>query len=519
MNCKEIQDRLLDFLEENLEEAERQAIEAHINTCVSCKGELEAFRRIIAEFETESDSIHPPDGFMINVRSAVAKTQKSKQKLPKRWAMIGLVATLFLTLFVGTAVATNNFENFIDWWKDFGNKQSEQMENYVEQGLGDHLNLQAESNGVKVTITSVVADDIQTLIYYEIESGKQDEQYMINYTDGLQIKNQSENWFPEDEPSYSPVNNHLNIYSEHNGIYKGRIGAAPMSVDEGNIQLELSKLEKVTSTGEQNKAFIEGDWRFDISIKKHPAIVHEFQVETEIDGNPVIFDKLTIAPTVTILSYRYRNENTDRKMDYMTIDSLESKGKHVYNQLGLAGFSGSAGWSDGWTSSEATFESLYFEEPRDIGIHIGSASFSIHDPAQFAIDVSKAFPQTIEYLGNKITIKKIDVGLRTKIKMTDELSPKRSYETLNYHIYDKEGQGSLNSSIDGYIIDKNGEKYEANDYLFRLHELEQPRFFPTKHSIEAYHDDQEEDFVPTTLAIEGYTVTTFYDEEITITLE
>ena len=516
MNCKDTQEKLLDLLEGNLEEITKNAVEVHISSCDSCREELRVFRTIITDLEAESDAIQVPDDFMLNVRKAVSKTRK--KKLPKRWTTIGLVATLFLTLFVGTAVATNGFVNFIDWWKDFGKQQSEQMENYVEHGLGDYLNLQAESNDVKVTITSVVADDIQTLIYYEVESQKQDEQYMINYTDGLQITNQDENWVPEDHPDYSPVNNHLNIHSEDSRIYKGRIGVAPISTEEGTIQLELSKLEKVASSDKQIKEFTEGDWRFEIPIKKHPAIIHEFQVETEINGNPVMFEKLTIAPTVTVLSYRYRNENPYRKMDYMTIASLESKGKHVYNQLGLAGYGGSGGWSDGWSSEETTFESLYFEEPTDIGIHIGSASFSIHEPVEFAIDSEEELPQIIEYLGNKISIENLDVGKQTTIEMTEELSPERSYETLKYDIYDKDGEGSLNIRSDGYFIDKNGGKYKANDFIFRLHELSKPKFFSTHHHITAYRDDGQE-FVPTTLAIEGYTVTTFYDEKIVISLE
>ncbi len=530
MNCNDTQELLMDYLEGNLDKMARKEFELHLNECKSCEKELKDFQQTIVVLESESDAIQIPDDFMGNVRQAVTDTQKSRRKIYQRPAVMGLVAALFLTLFVGTAVATNSFANFMEWWKDFGNKQDERMQDYVQHGLGDSLNLVADSNGVKVTITSVVADDIQTLIYYEIEDQQKENKYMINYTDGLQIANQDELWSRKDEPFYSPVNNHLNIYSESSHVYKGRLGTAPLSVNEGTIQLELSKLQRVIDVPGHEEAsqrlttenieFIEGDWHFDIPVKKHPAIVHELQVETEIDGNPVIFEKLTIAPTITVLSYRYRNENPDRRMDYMTIASLESKGKRVYTDpFRLGGYGGGGGYASSWNSAEATFESLYFEKPTDIRVHIGSASFSIMEKADFALDVSKAFPQVFEYLGNTISIDHIEVGERTTIEMTEKLNPERTYEMLDYHFYDKDDRGSLSASMDGYYIDKKGKKYKASENFYRLNELENPRFFSTEHHIELSREDQEGDYVQIRLTIEGYRTTLIYNKAVDISLD
>ena len=520
MNCKECQEQLVEYVDGMMDEAARQDMEQHIQTCESCKRELKDYLQMIAALASENNSIQVPDDFMSNVRRAVTYTQKSRPGRFKRRATMGLVATLLLTVCVGTAMATNSFANFKEWWKDFGDKQEEQMENFVQHGLGELLNLSAESNGVKVTITSVVADDIQTLIYYEVEAEQQDSKYMISLMDGLQIANLDEVWTGKDQLSY----NYLSLYAENDHVYKGRLGTAAMSTDEGTIQLELSKLEQVINPSYATKEvpepiFIEGNWHFDIPVKKHPAIVHEFEIETEIDGNPVIFDKLTIAPTMTILSYRYRNDNPEKQMDYLTIASLESKGKHVYPEL--LGMGSGGGSADGWHSSGATFSSLYFDNPTKIRVHVGSAGFTVEEAAQFAIDVVQELPQTFNYLGNSITIEQMDIGERTRMKMTEELSSNRAYEILRYSIYDKDnlGSSSSSSSIEGYYIDKNGEQYKSMDIFYRLHELQQPRLFSTEHQIELYRDDQAGDFIPATLEIEGYTVTSFYDDVIEIRLD
>jgi hypothetical protein len=465
---------------------------------------------------------------MSNVHNQVAKSQENRRKTYKQRATIGLVATLFLTVFVGTAVATNSISSVIDWWKDVSNKQNEQMQGYVQHGLGEKLNVAAESNGVKVTITSVVADDFQTLIYYEIDDLNKENTYMINYSDGLKIANQDQAWNSEDISSLSPVMNHLTLYSKTDHVFKGRLGVAPMSADVGVIQLELSKLETVTKphgnaeTAQRvpsgTKEFLTGDWRFDIPVKKHPSIVHDIHVKTEIDGNPIIFEKLTIAPTITVLSYRFRNENPDRSMRNIKIASLESKGKLVDDQLGLGGYWGSGGYANGWNSAEATFESLYYQKPTDIQIHIESATFSVIKHAKFAIDSSKALPQSFQYLGNKITIKQIEVGKQTKVVMTEELDPKRAYEMLDYRFYDKEGHGESGANIDGYYIDKKGDKYKQSEYFYRLNELDHPRFFSTEHHIEMSLGNENEQYIPVGIEIEGYTVTSFYDKVVGISL-
>lgn len=519
MNCKACQEQLVEYVDGTMDEAARQDMEQHITSCESCKQELTEFKQIMATLESENDAIQVPDDFMDNVRRAVAVTQTTKPGRYKRRATFGLVATLFLTLFVGTALATNSFEGFVDWMKDFSNKQEEQVQDFVQQGLAENVNLVAESNGVKVTITSVVADELQTLIYYEVKDLQQDRKYMIDHMDGLQIVNQAKLWDGTD----SPVTNSLMIYSESEHVYKGRLGTEPMSANEGVIQLELSKLAQVmdapvTSVETPTPTFIEGDWRFEIPVQKHPAIVFDLQVEAEVDGNPVIFDKVTIAPTRTVLSYRYRNNNPDKKMDYLTIASLENKGKHVYPELFGMGGSGGAG-SDGWHSSEATFESLYFDEPAKIRVHVGSAGFTFEEPAQFAIDIAKELPQTFNYLGNRISIEQIEVGERTTMKITEDLPSNRDYEMLHFSIYDKDDRGSSSNSVGGYYIDKNGERHAVMDSFYRLHELQQPRLFSTEHQIVLYRDDQQGDFIPTTLEIEGYTVTSFYDEVIEISLD
>jgi hypothetical protein len=53
----------------------------------------------------------------------------------------------------------------------------------------------------------------------------------------------------------------------------------------------------------------------------------------------------------------------------------------------------------------------------------------------------------------------------------------------------------------------------------RLNELDHPRFFSTEHHIELLRENKQEHYVPVGIEIEGYTVTSFYDKVVKISLE
>ncbi|SMQ63559.1 hypothetical protein SAMN05444673_0854 [Bacillus sp. OV166] len=83
----------------------------------------------------------------------------------------------------------------------------------------------------------------------------------------------------------------------------------------------------------------------------------------------------------------------------------------------------------------------------------------------------------------------------------------------------KDGYGSSGANVDGYYIDKKGDKYKLNENFYRVNELDHPRFFSTEHHIELSRENKQEQYVPVGIEIEGYTVTSFYDKVVKISLE
>ncbi|WP_197277532.1 DUF4179 domain-containing protein [Bacillus sp. FJAT-27245] len=519
MACDKGYESILKFLDGALNEEELRGLEEHVEGCPGCRSEFSELKDCVRILEHEAAAISVPAGFMGNVRTKVAAAHMSRKKTLKANALLGAAAAMFLTFFVGTAMANGGFATMADWWENLTVQEDEQLKGIVENGLGEELNLSAESSGFRVKIKSVAADDTQTLVYYEVENTVGPSKYMIDFSEGLNIKNREKNW---DLEGGTPLRSQLNLFSDEEGVYRGRLALEPLKNANGKINVTVGKLERVVSEpgkpaekgAELNEAeHIEGSWSFEIPVKKHPSIEHTVNVETTIKGIPVVFEKLTIAPTGTLLTYRYKSG--DSLLD-IKIDSIEANGKLAKPEI-LGAETSSSGETPGWTTKQVAFASLYFEKVKSVKIKPGSLHYFIKDEKKIDLAENTQLPFTFKYKNNSITIEKMDVGIRTRIFMTEELQANRPYEILQYEFFAKDQKLGSGSMIDGYFIDKHGEKFEASDYMLRTDELDEPRLFSTQHTIEL--SGAGNTIMPDALVIEGYTKTEFVDRDVTIPLK
>ena len=82
----------------------------------------------------------------------------------------------------------------------------------------------------------------------------------------------------------------------------------------------------------------QGSGTFEIPVTKQPSIEYALDKETEVEGIPVRFDKLTIAPTATILQFGINNEQPEKRIEALNFDNLEVNNKKVKADM-YGGFS------------------------------------------------------------------------------------------------------------------------------------------------------------------------------------
>ncbi|MFE8695984.1 sigma-70 family RNA polymerase sigma factor [Cytobacillus sp. FJAT-53684] len=521
--CKENHKLYIDYLGRTLDRPEKVDFEVHIYHCQNCQEDLATFQEVMSTMLKLSEVVgdfHVPSGFMKKIRARLAEMEKRRQLKAKKQKKIGLVLAGVFVVFMCTGFLTGWFPKLYYTWTE----EDQQLRAFLQHDLGKRLNLEAESDGVKIKIKSVIADDVQTLIFYEIEDMNEDNQYMMNYYDGVIVENENEIMNHEAFPKYYPPT----LNNEEKNVYQGKMSLLPLTEDNGTIKLKVIKLEKLIqdpSTPEGFRGYGEiqyetGEWNFEIPVTKHPSIEYALDKELEIEGIPVQISKLTFAPTATIVQYGIKNEQPEKRIDFVTFDSLEVNKKKVktdpygntnlYSQPDM-----------NWTSFQAQFDPLFEEQPKEVNIQFGSIYFMIEDHKTIELDASKDDPQLFEYAGSTISIDKVEVGDVSTVVISDYQIKNRQYETFHFRVIgeDETEVSTMGMNSEGVLVDKSGKEYDINELSIPFEQLEQPRYFTTVQNIELFNDYAGKKVIPKKLDIYGYSTTKYVGDVVKILLD
>ncbi|WML50159.1 sigma-70 family RNA polymerase sigma factor [Neobacillus sp. PS3-34] len=331
--CKEYHKDYIDYLERTLDRSKKIDFEVHIYHCQDCQEDLATFQDVMLNLTERIKDLHVPSGFMENVKDKLAEVENHRQQKNKKRKRMGLVFVSVFALLMGTGYFSGAFTNLYYTWTE----KDLELRAFLQHGLGERLNLEAESNGVKIKIKSAIADDVQTLVFYEIEDTKEKNQYVINYDDGVFVENENEIMSPVTYPRNYPPDLKSEVNNEEKNVYQGKISLLRLTAKNGTIKLKITKLQKLIRDSSDRNGFRPnekmeyktGEWNFEIPLTKQPSIEYALDKETEVEGIPVRFDKLTIAPTATILQYGITNKQSEKRIAALNFDNLEVNNKKV----------------------------------------------------------------------------------------------------------------------------------------------------------------------------------------------
>ncbi|MGM0846645.1 MAG: DUF4179 domain-containing protein [Bacillota bacterium] len=523
-SCTPYRNEFIDYLGKNLVRSEKVKLEIHTPTCPYCQEELAAFQEVILSLVRSAEDIHVPLNLMKTVKEQAVETERIRLQKKKKRNKLGLAAMAVLTFMVCTGFVTGSFTGMYYSWMEWTNKEEKEIIQYYKSGLGEPLELVEENNGVKVTIKTAVADDEQTLIFYEVENMKEENQYFLNMQEGGRVENEYEILDMDGNRYYHPFDIGM-ANEEDEKIYRGKISLAPIKSDTATIELKVMRLQETIkevpdrSTAEPyHPKYLEGEWSFEIPVEKHDSIVYEINQESEIEGVPIRINKLTLAPTVTLLEYGFQERGQEEWIENITMDSLTAADKAAEADFyGGGEFINSTGQ---WITLKTRFEPLYFEKPDEVTLAFESMNVFIEDSKTIEINQAEDFPQHFEYQGNELSIDSVETGNPTKIYITDSFNGDRKYERLRLQVLSEnrhQGYG-FSSGGNGVLVDKNGTEFDPGESYYLYEEIDQPRYFETSHELELYDDSTSEPGYPTKLVIDGYNVTKYIEEKIKIPL-
>ncbi|MCJ7842547.1 sigma-70 family RNA polymerase sigma factor [Lederbergia sp. NSJ-179] len=520
--CEEYHKDYIDYLGRNLDRPKKIDFEVHLYHCQNCQEDLGTFQDVMVSLTRKIEDFHVPAGFMENVKDRLAAKEKHRQKKNKKRKRMGFVFASVCALLIGIEVFTGSFTNLYYTWTE----EDQQLRTFLQHGLGKRLNLEAESNGVKIKIKSAIADDVQTLVFYEIEDTEGNNQYMMNYDDGVFVENEHEIMNYEAYLRYYPSDLKSDLNNKEKNVYQGKIGLLPLTKDKGTIKLKITTLQKLirdssdqnNDTAYENAESETGEWNFEIPVTKQPSTEYALDQETEVEGIPVRFDKLTIAPTATILDSAIHNELPEKRIEFLNLDHLNINNKRVEADLYGSYFSDQ---NDKWSTFQTYFDPFFGERPKKVNVQFQSVDLTVEDQKTIELDDTKEYPQTFEYAGSTISIDKVEVGDPTKVVISNHEIENREYEWIYFNVVDEDAKeiSSMEVNSEGVVVDKNGIKYDMSINPFTYEEIEQPRYFFTVQNITLYSDNAEKKVIPKRLEIYEYSTTKYLDDVVKISLE
>ncbi|MDP4085821.1 MAG: DUF4179 domain-containing protein [Bacillota bacterium] len=518
--CKKYQKDYIDYLERTLDWLKKIDLEKHIFQCINCQEDLATFQDVILNLTERIKDLHVPSGFMENIKYRLGEQRNHKLQMNKKLKRRALIFVSVFALFMGIGYFTGAFSNLYYSWTE----ENPELRAFLQHGLGERLNLEAKNNGVKIKIKGAIADKFQTLVFYEIEDIKEKNQYAMNVGDGVFVENQSEIMSNETNSINYPPDLESDVNNEKKNVYQGKISLPPLITNKGTIKLKITQLQKLIhnyskqgTNGDMEPKY--GKWNFKIPITKQPSIEYSINKKMEVEGIPVRFDKLTIAPTATILLYDISSEESKKRLNSLNFDNIEVNNKKVKFDMYASPFLNSQQGSN-WTTFQASFGPLLRDKPKEVNVQFNAAYLSIEDPKSIELNASKNYPQTFEYAGSTISIDKVEIGQPATVVISDHNIKNRKYESLQFKITKESGNetNSLEINSEGVLVDKNGKEYDLNK-LVPYQKIDKPRYFITVQTIRLDSNITGEKVIPKRLEMTGYSTTKYLNKVVRISLK
>ncbi|MGV8981850.1 DUF4179 domain-containing protein [Clostridium sp.] len=515
MKCDEIRQSFMDYLDGSLTAEEEKNLINHLEVCTECREELAELKRLVNKIDISFDDINVPEDFMKNIRARASIIDFKGAKRKRRPLRVLLIAAVILTMSVLTVFAARN--PIMELIKRISPES--RINNIVDKGMGDRLNISKIDKNIKITITDVVADDIQTLISFKIEDLKSGKEYRVKYDDGIDIK---ERWGAQIKDTTIKMYN--SVFSTEG---KGMLTLYPIDTDKKTINLAFIRLETKLS---DTKEVIEGNWDFEIPIKKNIGKSYDIKASVKVDDYIIFFNRINISPTLTTLYFNH-SSGYNRNEEILGLEDMRiiANGKEYkpYNY-------GNGDWNPystiGYGDTQMTFDSMYFDNPKDIQIKLSRISIRITEekPKEFVVNLDEASPQEFEYLGTKLYIDNLKVGEDITFDLKQPIFSKK-LETLSTQFWPANEHSSEKSFSTGgnfdevYYIDKDDNKYEYLDALLKWDEIREkkPVMYIANtswklHPVDGFDIKKEKSI---RMVIDGYSKTKFVDEVVKVKLK
>ncbi|QKS71877.1 DUF4179 domain-containing protein [Paenalkalicoccus suaedae] len=431
------------LIQEASNDTHDEAFQKHLETCRSCKTKFEEFQLFSQKVSQEKQQV-PVDKHPTHLiqEKQVEMSKKSKKK------RLTFGATAFAVVLAATVFLLATSSSFMYWLGGVTPIAYSEEDRLMADGHMTEINEVAVDNDIEVTLTHAIADDVQTIIYYEIEDLADGRSLAINSNYGFAITN------PDSFVELDTPIEHMQqwellwdtiVLEDSADLLRGRITIPPSA--EGQIDFSISQLSDIDVVVQQTSSpFLlsdesgrtDGEWAFSFEVEKAPTKAYRLDGEHTLSETPYTYHTLLVGPTGSLVLYHIQGTGSIG-LNKVAPTHVDVNKERFVNQL-----NDSLPMRDGYR--QAIFPSLYYHQISDLTIEFDSYLDFYHSGQRSEIAINDGTNTFHLYNERFRLIDEIPVSDDESIYVIEhELHEDREYEWLELRPRRERGNQSFQS--------------------------------------------------------------------------
>lgn len=420
---------------------------------------FEREERELTKLGEEINNRAKPNSIDEYIKKGIEEGKKRKKRAKtKRFANIAAaitIAILITSIRVSPAIATalskvpglDYIVKLINYDKG--------IKDIVDNNFVQTVNLSEEHEDLVFTIKDIIIDNSRGIVFYSIEN--RGNHRFVNLNE-MKFTNElgerliaSGNWS-------AFIDKDMNKERKLEGTVELNFIEETIIPDKLFIDVTLRESDNGNDSREQ-QTILSSTWKFQVPIDKEKFEtmnrVYDIEKEVAVEGQKVIFNKLTITPTRIFLDIEYDKNNTKKILGFDDLVISNEKGEEW------------ARINNGVTASikdehheTLYFQSNYFTNPKEIYIKGSSLKALDKDKLEVIVDVEKK--ELLKSPDDRLKLKSISNSAEgTTLEfslLTDKvLDKQRAYGVFNHEFKDDSGK-AYNSKSSGTHTNESNEQ-------------------------------------------------------------
>jgi hypothetical protein len=304
------------------------------------------------------------------------------------------------------------------------------LQSAVENSFIKNINASVSKDGIELTIKDVIMDNSKAIIFYSIEN-QRDDKYIsldeIKVTDEKGERLKAGITWGESRPDEK------NISKKIENKFELNFNDETVLPDKLYIDISLRERKSYDDAREKEN-ILPANWHYEIPVDKEKikSMERNYMVnqKVQIEGQSILFKKVTITPTRIAVEVEYDKNNTKKIFRFDNLELVDEKGEKWATIT-----NGVSGTIKDEYHETLYFQSNYFTDPKEI--YITGLSVRALDKEKLTVEVDLNNNKLLKVPDNKLTLESIatDNGVTTinfNLEVDENLDNKYVYNVFSH---------------------------------------------------------------------------------------